>query len=337
MKNIKNKFIRLFLIGMQCMPINQVYAASDHDNDQVVRLSVAQRHEIIATKLANVKKSDDLNVKLLAAWINADKDIIEQMVDGAQGVAQKEKSDVLTMRHYEKAYYELNAGPEMGIFNLKRLTMHLTNDEQETALHEAAHLVACAHHPKIMALSGTIVPHQRALGLYQKIDLSENNDNWTNDDTRKEIVYQLAGPVAEQVFNIQNIDGVNKIWDTYICHPDYADVELSFEELVNRESAEGDLNCARPGISALVQYSCQLEGLDCSPENLDNEDAKAKYDEVSQQVMNECYQETVEFVQAHKPEIVKLAAVLYEKKYVSSDEIYEACGMTRPLLDIEKK
>ena len=127
---MKNKFIWLFVIGMQCMAITSVHAISDN-NAQVGRLSIEQRHEIITKKLENIKKSSDLNLQLLAGWIAIDeKDGIEMVVDKALSITKKEKSDVLTMRHCEKAYYELDAGSERGLFDPARLMLTLINNQQ---------------------------------------------------------------------------------------------------------------------------------------------------------------------------------------------------------------
>ena len=332
---MKNKIILLFVVSMQCAAMSSVYAASDDMSVQNNRLTVEQRYAIITKKLENVKKSNDLNLKLLAGWIKVhEKDGIEMHIDEAQAIATKEKSDVLTMRHFEKMYYQHSGGSKRGLFDPTRLIISLSDDKQESALHESAHIIASVYHPKMIALGGTIVPRKKASGIYLDFDRSDDRNDWTISDDEKSVIINLAGPVAEQVFNIQSIGYVKKVWDKYIHHQKYDDVELSYEELVKRTSADADLDGAQPAILFIASNRCRAQGLDCDSQD---EATQEKCAEIVNQVTNELYHQTVEFVQDHKPEIEKLAAIMYAKNYVSSDEIYAVCGMQRPLLDIEKK
>lgn len=330
MKNMDNRFVTLFMIGMLCVPIYFMSAASDNHE----RLTREQRLALIATQLESADKADDLDLNLLAAWIKVDDaEFIISFIDKAKKLAGL---DSLAMSHFEKVFYELNAGSQRGFFDCWRLASCLTDNQQESALHEAGHLVASAYHPKMVALCGTIIQRSGAEGIYQNCDISENRSDWTIEDVKRAVVVNLAGPVTEQVFNIHPIGMLNRIWDRYIHHLDYADVELSFEELVNRKAAEDDLRGARQLILALVAHSCQAQGLDCSPENLQNEDVQEQYNIIYNQLVKELHQQVVEFVQIHKPEIQKLANLLEENGYVSTREIYEVCNKKRPLLDIER-
>lgn len=137
----------------------------------------------------------------------------------------------------------------------------------------------------------------------------------THEDIEKLAIQSMAGPVAEQVFNIQDDAIVPKLLNKY-WYKQMPVTVLTFEELLQRKSGQDDLALVR-------EMASYVNGQDASASDVLG-------------TGEDWYEKTLQFVKDHKSEIERVAHILETKKYISMDEIYAACGALRPKFDFEE-
>ncbi len=303
-------------------------------------LSFQDRYQIIMTELQKFKVADNVHKKILARWVKiAKKEDIMMLIEQAHDIAQEErgKKASMIMRDFEQAYYLLDAGyiiePDIAArYNIdQKLADQIMHDQQyESSLHEAGHIVAYAKYPnsKFIAISATSVAREQAMGIYVTVDRFE--DQLASDDyLEQKIIATLAGGVTEQVFHLQPLRTWDQVLKKYIHKIAYQPGELSFEELLNRGVSDDDLNSIIPLLQQLAESKLQQQGIN-------DEDLEAKViQDKKQELILRLYDQTVHFVKNHKKEITRLAKILEKDGFISMQQIYQECEMQRLRFDFE--
>lgn len=269
----------------------------------------------LATELKDYRLSESCNLNLLArAFKSQSAAETTKHINLTKKIASKNNPSIITMRNFEMAIDEIEGGAELGFLHPKRINQK--KYLHESAIHEAGHILASVKHPKLVTLFGSIALRKNSAGFNFAIPTSENYKDFTHNEIEMVLMQNMAGPVAEQVFNIPNESRLTFLYRSIVKQSHQPKIELSFEELINRQSAQQDLEQVKNYIRSAINDNLLRE-----------EDAL--------NIIESVYQETVKLVQNHTTEIQQLANALERETYISMDEIYKICNTIRPKLDIE--
>ncbi len=306
---MNNRYILIFLVlnGLQVQ-------SSDH-----ATLSFQEKRKSISDQLTDAGLAIDCNLNFLArAFRGKNAQEINQHVELVKTLAEKNNPGLVKMRNFEVAIDEIEGGAELGSLHPLNVFKNMGQKyRHQSAIHEAGHILAAVKNPSVISLFGSIALRKKSSGSHFGILVKDSPDASCKDIEMK-IVECIAGPVAEQVFNIQDRSMLSRLCEQLSLNfVSKQNVEISLDELVNRCSAKSDMDQVRTILMSLVEHGVLSE-------------------EKVLPVLTALYDYTVKLVQDHKKEINALAAELEKNSYISSDKIYEICKVVRPVIDVEQ-
>ncbi|MBV8660744.1 MAG: AAA family ATPase [Candidatus Dependentiae bacterium] len=278
--------------------------------DRIVKVDkpfLKDRIEILKVHLRSVKKSDDIDVPLIArATMGFSGAELANLVNEAAILAVNAKSSCVTMEHIDQAYDNITLGRETKGMDTIDLDMW------ETAIHEAGHSIIrvfLKHAEPLYKV--TITPRGGALGISYALPLREKYSS-KEIEMRAQIIVCLAGGLAEQEFGFGKMVGLHG-------------------DLMNARNIAYNM-VTKYGMSDELRYM-SYQDID---HNLSNDVATKIHEEV-QKIIDECYEESQALVKEHKDEIEQLAKMLMEEGTVFGNVVYRMCGIPEPKIEFGLK
>lgn len=274
--------------------------------DRIVEVGkpfLKDRIDILKVHLNNVKKSDQINVPLIArATMGFSGAELANLVNEAAILAVNDKSSLVEMKHIDQAYDNITLGRETKGMDTEDL------DLWETAVHEAGHSIVrvfLEHAEPLYKV--TIAPRGGALGISYSLPLREKY-SWREVEMKAQMIVGLAGGLAEQEFGFGKMAGLSN---------DLMQVRRIAYKMVTKYGMSDDLR--------YMSY----QDVDY---NLSTDVATKIHDEVKK-IVDECYEKSQELVKKHKKEIEQLAKMLMEEGTVFGDVVYRLCGVIEPKIE----
>jgi len=274
--------------------------------DRIVKIEKPykdNRKKILEIHLKNVKKTDDLDLELIAratmGFSGAD---LARLVNDAAILAVIANSSCVEMKHFDWAYDNMTLGRE---------TKGMEYNQEEvwvTAIHEAGHSIARLFVQNADPLyKVTITPRGGALGISYSRPLREKYSS-TESQMRALIVICLSGGLAEQEFGFDKSGGLS------------SDLSKARQIAYNM--------VVRYGMSDALRY-LSYDEID---HRLPNDIATQIHHEV-QKIVDECYVVAKNLVAERRDYINQLALLLMDQGTVFGNEVYQMCGLQEPALD----
>ena len=261
------------------------------------------RIEILKVHLSCVKKSDQIDVPLIARATRGFSGAqLANLINEAAILAVNDDASCVQMKYIDQAYDNITLGREtMGMD-------HVDEDMWEAAIHEAGHSVIRVFldhaHPLYKV---TITPRGGALGISYSLPLREKY-SMNENEMKAQIIVCLAGGLAEQEFNFGKTGGLSS--DLQTARNIAYDMVVSY------------------GMSDHLRYISYAD----IDHTLPNDIATKVHQEV-QKIIDECYEKSLAMVQEHHDEIKQLAELLMEHGTVFGDVVYRLCGVQEPKIE----
>ena len=274
--------------------------------DRIVQVDLPYLHdriEILKVHLQGVKKSDQIDIPLIArvtmGFSGAE---LANLINEAAILAANQDAECVQMTHIDQAYDNITLGREtLGMEKIDE-------DMWETAVHEAGHSIVRVFldhaHPLYKV---TIAPRGGALGISYSLPLREKY-SMSESEMKAQIIVCLAGGLAEQEFNFGKKIGLAS--DLKKAH------KIAYEMVVHY------------GMSDELRYISYAD----VDHMLPNDIATKVHQEV-QKIIDECYEKSQEMVQEHRVEIGQLAEMLMEQGTVFGDVVYRLCNVPEPKIE----
>jgi cell division protease FtsH len=274
--------------------------------DRIVQIDLPFLHdriEILKVHLQGIKKSDQIDVPLIArATMGFSGAELANLINEAAILAANDDAVNVQMKHIDQAYDNITLGRETQGMD------HIDEDMWETAIHEAGHSIVRVFldhaHPLYKV---TITPRGGALGISYSLPLREKY-SMNEDEMKAKIIVCLAGGLAEQAFSFGKTAGLSSDLRTAR--------NIAYDMVV------------RYGMSDQLRYISYAD----VDHNLPNDIATKIHEEV-QKIIDECYEVSFAMVQEHRAQIEELAQMLMEKGTVFGDVVYRLCGVQEPKIE----
>ena len=226
------------------------------------------------------------------------------LVNDAAILAVRQKSSKVAMAHFQEAYDNMMLG------RVCKHSMEITDqDLWETAVHEAGHALLYVYQKDSVPLYRvSIQPRGNSLGVTHGLpEVERHNDSY--ERLFAKMVAALGGAVAEEM--VYNNRGTGAI-------SDLQKVRMLAIDIVAKYGMSDEFKNV-----TFVMHEWQ----DLSPEIRDRLEIEihkliAKAQNVAEQLLEE-----------HRLELDALVALLLEKLVVTGDEVYELCGVDKPIID----
>ena len=226
------------------------------------------------------------------------------LVNDAAILAVRQKSSKVAMAHFQEAYDNMMLG------RVCKHSMEITDqDLWETAVHEAGHALLYVYQKDSVPLYRvSIHPRGNSLGVTHGLpEVERHNDSY--ERLFAKMVAALGGAVAEEM--VYNNRGTGAI-------SDLQKVRMLAIDIVAKYGMSDEFKNV-----TFVMHEWQ----DLSPEIRDRLEIEihkliAKAQNVAEQLLEE-----------HRLELDALVALLLEKLVVTGDEVYELCGVDKPIID----
>lgn len=275
--------------------------------DRIVQIDLPYLHdriEILKVHLSSVKKSDQIDIPLIARATRGFSGAqLANLINEAAILAVNDDASCVQMKYIDQAYDNITLGREtMGMD-------HIDEDMWETAIHEAGHSVVRVFlqdqaHPLYKV---TITPRGGALGISYSLPLREKY-SMNENEMKAHIIVCLAGGLAEQEFNFGKTGGLSS-------------------DLQKARNIAYDM-VVRYGMSDKLRYISYAD----IDHMLPNDIATQVHQEV-QKIIDECYEKSCAMVQEHRDQIKELAELLMEQGTVFGDVVYRLCGVQEPKIE----
>ncbi len=261
------------------------------------------RIEILKVHLNNVKKSDEIDVPLIArATMGFSGAELAHLVNEAAILAVNDKSSCVEMKHIDQAYDNITLGRETKGMDTVDLDMW------ETAIHEAGHSIIRIFLDDAEPLyKVTISPRGGALGISYSLPLREKYSS-KEIEMKAQIIVCLAGGLAEQEFGFGKMCGLSS-------------------DLQKARHIAYDM-VTKYGMSEELRY-ISYQGVDGRLPN----DVATKIDAEVKKIIDECYEISQNMVHEHNDQIEELANMLMEQGTVFGDVIYRMCNVPEPKIE----
>ena len=330
---------------------NEGQAPTDGDTktrskqDRTAKLSFDQRVEILSKSLHAMEKVD-LNIPLIASLtqgytrIKLEKLLkilkksathynINFMVEKDPNV-NLEKIYPISMSHVELALEEMISGCATAKeLDTKRLI--------KTAIHEAGHAVAIACDKKFILQSVSIIPRTSSRGRNINC-LSAEDASWTMNDYKDDIIIDLCGGIAEQLFQFDRswyVDrypvGQQKNFDECCKLAKNKIISKGLADLLTMPGAISDVMHARYRADYMVKRYHKLQ-----PSDQNKDDKHGQIQDQICHILEDCYQKALALLQTHKLTIEKISQLLMQHEIISGDAVYALFGTKRPLYSFER-
>jgi len=271
--------------------------------DRIVEVSkpfLKDRIDILKIHLGNVKRSDQIDVPLIAsATMGFSGAELGRLINDAAIIAVNEQSLFVEMKHVDLAYDNMTIGRETKGMD------QVDADMWETAIHESGHSIIRIHLENVDPLyKVTITPRGGALGISYSRPLKEVY-NCKENQMKDRIVICLAGGLAEQEFGFGKSTGLRS--------------DLSKARQIAYDMV------VKYGMSDALRYISYDE----IEYRLPNDIATQVHREV-EKIIEECYVRAQGLIVLYKDKIEQLSELLMEKGTVFGDEVYQMCGLEEP-------
>ncbi len=274
--------------------------------DRIVEVGkpyLKDRIAILNVHLKDIKKSDDIDVPLIAqATIGFSGAELANLINEAAILAVQDKSSCVTMLHIDRAYDNITIGREI-------VGMDQNPDELwQTAIHEAGHSIVrifLEHADPLYKV--TITPRGGALGISYSRALKEKYATHELEMMDK-IKVCLAGLLAEEEFGM---------------HP-------------NTGRRNDLMQAGNIAYAMVATYGMSDELLYMNYEDIDiylPQDVANTIHEQVRKIIKECTAQATILVQEHKDHIEELARLLMKEGTVFGNVVYEMCGLPQPKMD----
>ena len=262
------------------------------------------REAILKVHARNKHLSDEINLEALAkrtpGFSGAD---LENVLNEAAILAVRENSSLIQMHHLDEAIDRVMMGPA------KKSRKYDDKTKKMVAYHEAGHAIIGLHledSNKVQKV--TIIPRGTA-GGYNLMTPKEEKMLTSKNDMLAQITGYMGGRVAEEIF---------------------------FEDVTT--GASGDIDSATRlardmvtvyGMSDLgpVKYDHSQQsvflGRDYTSSSNVSGQVAFEIDQEVRKIMDQCYKQATELINAHKDELVKIAEALIEHETLTAEEIEE--------------
>jgi ATP-dependent Zn protease len=237
-------------------------------------------------------------------------------------VLQKNKVDAENMAYVQKIIDEMHLG----------VPASLQSDVQTRynfAIHEAGHAIILLLTSQTTILDHISMVRYKSVSGFNFAVYQDGSKAFTMQDRKNYIKYLLSGGIAEQVFGLEQdwqSDFISKKIRKWFTTPTVKNEYISdgLFDLLGRPSVALDVAY----INTLVHHIV-LHDMDLILED------NAVIDEQIYTIIEECYQEALQLMQAHTTDVEKIVQLLMQKNVVLGDEIYAALGKVRPLYACE--
>lgn len=272
--------------------------------DRIVEVGLPEikdRIEILKVHLSSIKKSDNIDVPLIARATGGFSGAkLANLINEAAILAVNDNSSCVNMGHVELAFDHITLGRE--IKGMERDNA----DRWTTAIHEAGHAIGWlfGNNARYAIHKASIVPRSTSLGVIWAILIHESH-KFTEDDLKAKIVMMLCGGLAEQEFGFGKSTGPSS-------------------DLAQARSLAYDM-VIRYGMSEELNYVSYDEIDDKLPNDIATEVHKTV-----QRIIDDCYVIAKRLIVDHRNDIEKIASLLMTKGTVMGDEIYNLVGLPLP-------
>ena len=264
------------------------------------------RRQILAVHTRSVPLAPDVDLENVAAsttgMVGAD---LANLVNEAALLAARRGHDQVTAADFADALEKILLGTARGIM--------LSREERErTAYHESGHALLGMLTPGADPVRKvSIIPRGRALGVTFQAPVADRY-GYSATYLRGRIIGALGGRAAEEVV--------------------YPDVTTGAESDLDQVSSIARQMVGRWGMSGAVGPVTVLPppGQE-SPLGLDGVAPATRelVDREIRRIVDECHQEAVATLVAHRDQLDRLAHALFEKESLDEDEAYAAAGVPR--------
>lgn len=290
-------------------------------------------HQIVSylkTKFTQTVIAPDVDLRMIARLMlskNYTQEKLASVCDEIQKIANQNNAGIVTKKHVSMIVYDKQEAFVSYLY-------FLWSSQYCTAIHEAGHAIAI-----IYLLQDSDLLYEISLGcsignndliegfvgsipLHATPTVSHLVNYWIRhqkfiDSYHKQIIVNLSGHVAEQVFGVCEYTWLYDLFDYKHWLPGRPR-SIGFEGLQQADSCRSDLDNA-----------CQLAQI-----LIDRNFVKKS----QLQVVKEQYYQTYQFLVEHKDQILVLANYLMQHPYepIYYDKVYDLLGLKRPLVDFEK-
>ncbi len=222
------------------------------------------------------------------------------LVNEAALMAARHGKEVVELEDFEEAKDKI-------IMGLERKSMVISEKEKRiTAYHEAGHAIVAKLLPETDALHKiTIMPRGRALGLTQQLPLDERH-TYSTLYLENRIKTLFGGRAAEEiVFNQRTTGASNDL--------------LSATEIATRMVCEWGMNDTIGPLSIVSTQEGFLGGT--STARSYSEKTAQEIDRQVKELLDRCYQETLDMLKANNEFLHKLAEVLLVHETIDAEEV----------------
>jgi len=228
----------------------------------------------------------------------------------------------LEMAHVTMALEDISCGTKVFYEQDKE-------DILNTAIHEAGHAVAIVKSDNTILHYISMIHRSKSNGRNHFFYRYES-DSLSCEDYKDKIIIDLCGGIAEQVF------GFDKNWykqfklEDRKMPRDASRISKGFKEFLLIPGVGQDLKDAQQAARCIVEQQMNLFS---ERQNYTQEEIEDKIFEI----LDECYQKAVLFIKQHRDEVEKIAQRLMRVDILQGDEVYELCGVVRPLYSFEMR
>lgn len=274
--------------------------------DRIVEVGLPylkDRIDILHVHLGNVKKSDEIDVPLIArATMGFSGAELAHLINEAAILAVNDKATCVEMKHIDQAYDNITLGRETQGMDT------ISEDMWETAIHEAGHSILrvfLEHTEPLYKV--TITPRGGALGISYSLPLREKYSN-SEIEMKEQIIVCLGGGLAEQEFGFGKTGGLSS---------DLKSARKIAYKMVTKY-----------GMAEELRYMSYAD-----MEHHVSNDVLTKIDAEVKKIIDECYEASQALVKEHRTEIEQLANMLMDQGTVFGDVVYKMCGVPEPKIE----
>lgn len=272
------------------------------------------RKAILEVHTRDVPLGDDVDLLEIASntpgLVGAD---LRNLVNEAALLAARREQDVVHAKDFMDALEKIVLGPERPLLLSRK-------DRERIAYHEGGHailgLVVEGADP-VRRVS--IVPRGQALGVtYQRPDADRYN--YPESYLRARIIGALGGRAAEELVYGTKTTGAEN---------DIEQITSLARSMVTRWGMSEQL-----GMVQLAPRENRYLGVAGMDGRQFSEATGEKIDEEVRRIIQECHDEAIRLLQAHRPELDALAKALLERETLDEQQILDVTGLRKDAVEV---